>query len=139
MAVATLQQNHYLPAVFTVPESKTVLIDMEAEHEVNLFVLLNEQELLAFQQNQRPPWRAAFNTKQFYGKINLASLGAPVVPSTTAATALLGSPTPPQLGALPGLAPFFPISPLPGSTWYLVIENRQGNPNTAIFYRVYNA
>lgn len=136
MSVITLGQNKYLPVPFTVPPSKKILIDMESEREVNLFVLLNEQELQAFQNSVRPAHRAAFNTKQFYGKIDLSALGDPVLPPSALSPTLGNVARGTSLPPFPLLSQF---SPLVSSTWYLVIENRPGNQAIAIYYRVYNA
>lgn len=137
MAVTILNKGHYLPASFTVPQSKNVLIDMEASQEIDLFVLLNSEELNAFKAGARPSHRAAFKTRKFYGKINLADLGAPVeLPQSSFLGQLAIQPRHPTslLGAILASS-----VPLPGSTWYLVIANREPNNEIAVFYRVYDA
>ncbi len=133
MSVATLNGNYYWSAPFTVPQNKTVIIDMEAGGLVDMYVLWNEQELTAFKNGQRPYHRAALGVRNYYNKINLASLGPPIIPPNA-----LSSPSTPSLAGIALLSGLFG-PPFPNSTWYLVIVNRSQTEPIPIFYRVYNA
>lgn len=131
MSVAILKANYYSFAPFTVPQSKTVIIDMEAGGVVDMYVFLDERELSDFKNGQRPYQRAAVGITNFYNKINLSTL-TPI----NAASALV--PTPASAQTFLSLLTIRP--PYPGSTWYLVIVNQpQNNKDIPIFYRVYNA
>ena len=102
MSVATLNGNYYWSAPFTVPQNKTVIIDMEAGGLVDMYVLWNEQELTAFKNGQRPYHRAALGVRNYYNKINLASLGPPIIPPNA-----LSSPSTPSLAGIALLSGLF--------------------------------
>lgn len=129
MSVAILKANYYWSAPFTVPQNKTVIIDMETGGFVDMYVLLNEQELNDFKNGQRPYQRAALGITSFYNKINLGTL------SPLGAVSALSRPPQQTFLSLLGSS----SSVWPGSTWYLVIVNPPQNKDIPIFYRVYNA
>lgn len=138
MAVTTLGKNLYLPAPFLVPQNKTVLIDVEAEKPIDMFIFINDQELQAFREGAYPAHRAAFNVPKFYGKINLSTLGAPVTSPQVAAFPATSS-SASQKNPLGSIFPTIFNNPPANTTWYLVIVNRQENNKAiAVYYRVYN-
>ena len=127
MAVTILNSNSFISPQFTVPQNKTIIIDMEATGLVDLHVFFNDQELSAFRAGQPPINRSAIGISNYYSKVNLATLNPPQ-PLTG-----LG-----QIASGSSLLGFLGQLPVANSLWYLVIVNRSATP-IAVFYRVHNS
>ena len=79
MAVTILLRNNFWVAPFMVPVNKTVTIDFESSGLVDLYVLLNEQELSIFKSGSRSFQRVLYDINYYTNTVNLGTLGMPIL------------------------------------------------------------